>query len=70
MTNENKDTTYTIKTVILNTVKDLAANFLYYDRKEDEELNHLQLIEAVKNDEVTIDEIVSAFKECLTNTFK
>lgn len=59
-----------MKETILNTVKDLCANFLYYDRKEDEDLSADDLEEAVKNGTVTIDEMVETFRQQLENTLK
>lgn len=50
---------------ILDRADDLAGNFLYYDRKEDEELPPKSVEEAVKAGEVTVDEIVGAFREAL-----
>jgi len=58
-----------MKTKILNTISDLCSNFLYYDRKEDEELSMEQLNKAVKSGEITIDEMVNAFREHLEATF-
>lgn len=58
-----------MKQIILNTISDLCSNFLYYDRKEDEDLTMEQLNEAVKNGEITIDEMVAEFRKHLQNTF-
>ena len=57
-----------MKQIILDTIQDLCSNFLYYDRKGDEELSAEQLNEAVMSGEITIDEIVSEFKKHLENT--
>ncbi len=59
-----------MKQTILDTISDLCSDFLYYDRKEDEDLTMEQLNEAVKNGEITIDEMVSEFRKHLENTFK
>ena len=59
-----------MKEEILNTIDALCSDFLYYDRKEDEELSVEQLNEAVNSGEITIDEMVDKFKKCLENTFK
>ena len=59
-----------MKQTILNTISDLCSDFLYYDRKEDEDLTMEQLNEAVRNGEITIDEMVSEFRKHLENTFK
>ena len=57
------------KQIIINTVTDLAANFLYYDRKEDSQLNVKQLDVAIKKGEITTDEIVAEFKRVIENTY-
>jgi hypothetical protein len=59
-----------MKQTILDTISDLCSDFLYYDRKEDEDLTMEQLDEAVKNGEITIDEMVAEFRKNLENTFK
>ena len=51
-----------MKDMILMTVKDLVGEFMYYDRKEDEDLPRGAIEEAVKNKEVSVDEIVELFK--------
>ena len=51
--------------LILGTVDDLVTNFLYYGRKEDEELGCGEIEEAIKQGEVSIDEIVAAFRKHL-----
>lgn len=58
-----------MKEEILNTINDLCADFLYYDRKEDECLTIEQLNEAVKSGEITVDEMVAEFRKHLVNTF-
>jgi hypothetical protein len=50
---------------ILDTTRDLVADFLHYNRKEDEELPRGAIEEAVKAGEITKAEIVSAFAEAL-----
>ena len=50
-----------MKRAILDTISDLVVNFLYYDRKEDEELPRGAIQEAVANGEISIDEMISAF---------
>jgi hypothetical protein len=59
-----------MKQTILDTISALCSDFLYYDRKEDEDLTMEQLNEAVKNGEITIDEMVAEFRKHLENTFK
>lgn len=59
-----------MKQTILDTISDLCLDFLYYDRKGDEGLTMEKLNEAVKNGEITIDEMVAEFRKHLENTFK
>ena len=50
---------------ILSRIEDLISGFLYYDRKEDEEVG-LGVIEAmVQRGEITIDEMVGQFRQSL-----
>lgn len=58
-----------IRDVILTTIGDLVADFVYYDRKEDEELSESQLDGAIADGTITIDEMVEKFRECLENTY-
>jgi hypothetical protein len=58
-----------MKQNILNKITDLCSRFLYYDRKEDEDLSMAQLNEAVKSGEITVDEMVDEFRKNLENTF-
>lgn len=58
-----------MKEQILKTIKDLCSCFLHYDRKEDEDLSVEQLNDAVKNGDITIDEMVAVFRETLESTF-
>lgn len=44
-------------------ISDLVSNFLYYDRKEDEDLPKGAIDKAVKRGEITVDEMVQAFRE-------
>ena len=53
---------------ILRVADDLASSFLYYDRKEDEDLPVGSIEEAIHNGEVTVDEIVEAFKANLCSS--
>ena len=52
-----------MKEDIIDTIKDLVSDFLYYDRKEDEELQLGDIEVAIKNEVITRDEIVSEFKK-------
>ena len=54
-----------LKQLILGTVEDMVADFLYYDRKEDEDLPRGAIEEAVAEGQITIDEIVNQFRQNL-----
>lgn len=58
-----------MKQQILNTISDLCSDFLYYNRKEDEDLSMEQLNQAVNSGEITIDEMVNEFRKHLEDTF-
>ena len=51
--------------LIHNTTKDLAVKFLYYNRKEDEELPVGAIDDAIKSGETSVAEIVSVFEKSL-----
>lgn len=51
-------------------INDVVSDLLYYDRKEDDTLPVGKIDEMVKNGEVTIDELVEAFKTHLTKGLK
>ena len=51
--------------LIHNTTKDLVADFLKYNRKEDEELPVGQIEEAIKAGETSVEEIVAVFEKAL-----
>lgn len=51
-----------IKELIKNTIKDLVADFLYYDRKEDEELGVEMIENAVEDSIVTVGDMVDVFQ--------
>lgn len=53
------------KEMILGYVDALISDFVYYDRKEDEDLNMDQLNEAIKSGIVSIDEMTERFKKGL-----
>lgn len=59
---EVTEPTQSRRDVILATLSDLIADFLYYDRKEDEELPRGAIEEAIAAGEITVDEIVAAFR--------
>lgn len=50
------------KNLILETVSDLATMFLYYDRKEDDDLSMGVIEQSIINGDITVDEIVNRFK--------
>lgn len=50
---------------ILGRARDLAAALLYYDRKEDEDLGEGQIEQAIRAGEVSVEEIVEAFRAAL-----
>lgn len=52
---------------ILDTIDDLVSDFLYYDRKEDEDLPRGAIESAIKNGEITSKEIVEHFAAALQN---
>ena len=51
------------KNMILDTVADLVSDFMYYDRKHDEELNAQQLENAFEKKIITVEECVAKFEE-------
>jgi hypothetical protein len=56
----------TRREIIRDTIDDLVSDFLYYDRKEDEDLPRDAVNEAVASGEVTIAELVDWFRDSLT----
>ncbi|TXE18600.1 hypothetical protein ES692_06035 [Psychroserpens burtonensis] len=58
-----------VKQTILDTIEDLCSDFLYYDRKEDEDLTMELLNKAVEDGEITVKEMVDKFESCLRNTY-
>ncbi len=60
----------TRRQLILNTVADLVGEFLYYGRKEDENLPRGAIEEAVEKGEITATEIVEAFREGVFKTLQ
>jgi hypothetical protein len=52
-----------MKQNILNTVSDLVSSFLYYDRKEDENLKVNAINNAIKEGIISEEEIVQKFKD-------
>ena len=50
---------------ILDVVDDLVGRFMYYNRKEDEDLPVGAIEEAIEAGEITVEEIVAKFKTVL-----
>ena len=50
---------------VLDVVEDLVSNFIYYDRKDDEDLPRGRIEELVEAGDVTVDEIVARFRSKL-----
>jgi len=55
----------TRREIILDTVSDLVGKLMYYDRKEDEDLPRGAIEEAIKEGEITVQEIVDYFDVAL-----
>lgn len=55
---------------ILDTIHDMVQDFLYYDRKKDEQLPVGAIDQAIANGEISVDEIVEAFKAHLIENIK
>jgi hypothetical protein len=53
------------RTEILNTLDDMVANFLYYDRKEDDRLPVGAIERAIKKGKLTVDDLVTKFRESM-----
>lgn len=54
------------KSLILGHIHDLVGCFLYYDRKEDEDLPRGVIEQAIKDGRLTIDDMVEEFRKQLT----
>jgi len=48
--------------LIYDTVNDLVADFLYYDRQEDEELPYGEIQKAIVAEDVSVEQIVNWFE--------
>lgn len=51
-----------LEKLITLTIKDMVANLLFYDRKEDEELTLERLTEALRSKEITAEYIINTFR--------
>jgi len=59
-----------VNTELQNTIDDLVGKFLYYDRKEDEELPRGEIERMVRDGETTVDAIVKRFEEQIRRVIK
>ncbi len=59
-----------MKEDILNTIDDLVSSFLYYDRKEDEDLGVGDIEDAITKGIISIDDITDRFKKSILNYIK
>lgn len=58
-----------MKETILIKIQDLVIDFVYYDRKECEDLSRDDLMNSVESGKVTIDEMVAEFRKHLEGSF-
>lgn len=54
-----------VRKYILDVTSDLAGQFLYYDRKDDEDLPVGAIEQAIADGVITVDEIVDRFKSVI-----
>ena len=59
-----------MKEAIFHTIIDLVGDFLYYDRKKDEELPLGAIQEAINNKDVTAEQIADLFRETLLSALE
>jgi len=57
-----------LKKLVLDNISDLCTDFLYYDRKEDQDLDVETLNLAFETGAITIDEAVAEFRKALVDT--
>ena len=50
-----------LRELILGVAKDMGLDFIYYDRKNDEELKENAIENAISSGDVTVEEIAEAF---------
>ena len=55
-----------VKKLAVDIIEDVVANYLFYDRKEDEDLPQGEIEKLIESGELTIDELVEKFMEELT----
>ena len=58
------------KEIILNNVKELVSSFLYYNRKEDEDLQLGEIENLIELKEISINDIVNIFEKELRKNFE
>lgn len=58
-----------MNSILRGTIADLVTDFLYYDRKEDEDLPLGSIEEMILSRETTIDEIVETFRADLIDGY-
>jgi hypothetical protein len=51
-----------MKKIILDAIEDVVTKFLYYDRKDDEELPVGVIHDSITNEDVSIEDIVNKFE--------
>jgi hypothetical protein len=54
---------------IRNIIDDLAVDFVYYDRKDDEVIPVAELNRLIISGELTVDDVVDQFRAALSETF-
>lgn len=54
-----------VKARIIGCVEDLVGAFLYYDRKEDEDLPIGAIEKAISDGDISVDEITAQFRKVL-----
>ena len=59
-----------MKDILIDTINDLVSDLLYYDRKEDEELPIGVIEKAVKDGDITVEQITETFKSKLVKTLE
>jgi hypothetical protein len=55
---------------ILDVLTDMVSDLLYYDRKEDSSLPVGSIEEAVKQGEITLDEMLAHVRQQMTGSFQ
>lgn len=57
-----------MKQKILDTLSDTISNFLYYDRKEDDDLPVWEIEKSIKSWIISEDDLINLFKENLRDS--